>query len=152
MNNACKKPVLLLFSVFLIIKTVPGVDLGVIGGPLTNPQSFSYGFSVGSGFLVPILRVEFEGFRIINETDNTLTAGIKLRPKLGKVAPYGILGAGARFPRLSFDFNTYHFFTFFGGGLHFFAADMLSIRLDIRWLDVGDDNRFRFSVGLFLHI
>lgn len=152
MNKNRKTLLLLLTAVVFFIKTAPAVELGVIGGPMTNPQSFAYGFSVGSGMILPILKIEFEGFRVINETDNILTAGIKLRPKLGKIAPYGIIGAGVRFQRLNFDFNAYRFFTFFGGGLHFYVADMLSLRLDIRWLDHGEDNRFRFSVGLFLHL
>lgn len=145
------------FAVLLLLgglaaSALQGVELGVIGGPVGNPQTFVYGFSVGSGLIVPMLKIEFEGFRLINEPGNYLTVGVKLRPKIGKIAPYGVLGAGVGFDRLNFNFDEYRFFTLYGFGTYLFMGDILAFRVDIRWIDLSAGNRFRLTAGIYLSI
>ena len=81
-----------------------------------------------------------------------ITAGIKFRPKFGKLAPYGIIGVGGEFEHLTFNFSKYDKFTFIGGGAHLFFSDMISIRTDIRFLNFSDSTRTRFSGGIFFHL
>ena len=97
-------------------------------------------------------RLEFEGYRLSGMSMNALTAGIAFRPKLGKVAPYMILGAGAEFEKLNFHFSDYRAFTFLGGGCHLFLTPILSLRFDIRFTHSRDADGTRLSGGIFLHI
>ena len=128
------------------------LEAGFIAGRLSADSANFYGLSAGSGIFIPMTRLEFEGYRLSGMTMNALTAGIAFRPKLGRVAPYMILGAGAEFEKLNFHFSGYHTFTFLGGGFHFFLAPILSLRFDIRFTHSQDANGTRLSGGIFLHI
>lgn len=141
----------------LLLLAVGGMSLysleaGFIAGRLSADSANFYGLSAGSGIFIPMTRLEFEGYRLSDLAMNALTAGIAFRPKLGRVAPYMIIGAGAEFEKLNFHFSDYHTFTFLGGGCHLFLAPILSLRIDIRFSHSQDANGTRLSGGIFLHL
>jgi hypothetical protein len=127
-------------------------DAGLIGGSLRPPSSFFYGLSAGSGTIVPMLKLEFEGYRIRDTGWNSVSAAVKFRPKFGSFAPYAVVGAGGEFEKLNFHFSSYRFYTMIGGGFHIFFASMLSLRFDLRFLHFSNLNMTRFSGGVFIHL
>ncbi len=130
-------------------------EIGAIGGTITNPSHSVYGVSGGMGMLVPMIKFELELYRIhgaeFPEFSNVITGAVKFRPKLGKFSPYAVLGAGAEFDSLGFDFDDYAKFTFIGGGVHYNITGMLSLRGDVRFMNYSGYNRTRISGGLFIH-
>jgi hypothetical protein len=140
----------LLFSITLF-----PVEAGVFVGTVTNPSHMTYGLSGGMGFLLPLVKFEFELCRQSGTEDdekpNTLSAGIKFRPKFGKFWPYAVVGVGTEFRRFSLDFNKFDTFTFIGGGIHYKLLAVLSLRADLRFLNYSEFNRTRLSAGLFVH-
>lgn len=130
-------------------------EAGITIGTITKPSRLNYGLSGGMGFLVPMVKFELEIYRkadtVAPEVQNAVTGGIKFRPKMGKFAPYAIVGFGTEFSGLGFDFDDYESFTFIGGGVHYYAAGMISLRADIRFLNYSGYNRTRLSAGLFFH-
>lgn len=128
------------------------LDLGLVAGSISRPSSFCYGISAGSGTVVPMLKFEFEGYRIKETGWNSLSAAVKFRPKFGIFAPYAVLGAGGEFEKLNFKFSEYNFYTFIGGGVHLFFTSMISLRADLRFLNLSATNRTRISGGLFIHL
>lgn len=143
----------LFMSVLLLILSVNliSVELGLIGGKMTNPSEFSYGLSGGSGLFFPLLKMEMEFTPLIESESNVLTASLKIRPKFGKFAPFAVVGVGVQFDKLNFDFDEYEFFTSIGAGLHIYFGGLFSLRLDIRFQNFSDRNRIRFGVGGFFH-
>lgn len=139
--------IMLLFSL-----SAPALDLGLGAGSSSRPSSFFYGLSLGSGTFVPLLKLEFEGWRSSETGMNSLSAAAKLRPKFGAFAPYAVLGVGAEFARLNFKFNDYEFFTFVGGGFHVFLAPIVSLRADLRFLNLPEADKTRISGGVFIHL
>lgn len=139
-----------------------GLEVGLTGGAMSKKidSGFHYGLAVTTGFLVPMVKFEFEVYKMkenvataaVAGKEKALCVGVKFRPKLGSFAPYAIVGVGGEFDKFGFDFGDYHKFTFIGGGCHFFLMDMLSIRADIRVMHFKDMNKTRFSAGVFLHI
>ena len=133
-------------------------EVGLTGGSMSksSDSGFHYGLAAGTGFLIPMVKFEFEWYKMKDteflDKPNTVSVGVKFRPKFGKFAPYAIIGVGGEFDRLNFDFGDYDKFTFIGGGCHFFAAHMVSIRADLRFLNFSDINKTRFSAGVFIHI
>lgn len=136
-----------------------GVEVGLTGGAMSKKidSGFHYGLALTSGFLVPMIKFEFEVYKM---KENVVTAadknkaicvGVKFRPKFGKFAPYAIVGVGGEFDDFNFDFSNYHKFTFIGGGCHIFLMEMFSLRADIRSMHFSDMNKTRFSAGAFLH-
>ncbi len=138
----------ILFSVM----DLSALDLGLIAGSISQPSSFCCGFSVGSGTVVPLVKFEFEGYRIRKTGMNSLSAAVKLQPKFGKLAPYALLGAGSEFEKMNFRFSEYDFYTFFGGGLHVIFNSLVSLRADLRFLHFSDLNKTRISGGFFIHL
>jgi len=128
------------------------LDLGLVAGSISQPSSFFYGISAGSGTIVPMLKFEFEGCRIRETGWNSLSAAVKFRPKFGIFAPYAVLGAGGEFEKLNFKFSDYDFFTFIGGGVHVFFTSMFSLRADLRFQHLPDADRTRISGGIFIHL
>lgn len=132
------------------------VELGLIGGTMTNPSHLNYGLSAGSGFLIPLVKFEVELTRYANtefpELPNAITGAVKFRPKFGRFMPYGVVGIGTEFKRFNFDFDKYDSFTFIGGGIHYKMMAVFSIRADIRFLNFSGYNRTRLTAGLFFHI
>jgi len=146
-----KKTVFLAGTLFLSLNAF-ALDLGLIAGSVSQPSSFVYGLSAGSGTIVPMLKFEFEGWRIKDTGWDTLSAAVKFRPKFGVFAPYAVLGAGGEFEKLDFHFGDYRFYTFAGGGFHLFFASMFSLRFDLRFLHFSDLNQTRISGGFFIHL
>lgn len=134
------------------VSAAPALDLGAMAGSLSRPNSFFYGLSLGSGTVVPLLKFEFEGSRVAATDSSSLSAALKLRPKFGAFSPYAVLGAGAEFARLTLRFKEYDFYTFAGGGIHFFPTAMISLRADLRFLNLAAGGRTRVSGGLFVHL
>ncbi len=128
------------------------VDAGFIAGSLNQPSSFFYGLSAGAGAIVPMVKFEFEGYRIKEAGLNSLSAAITLRPKFGSFAPYALLGVGSEFEKLNFRFSEYRFYTMLGGGFHIFFSSLFSLRFDLRFLNFSDVNKTRVSGGVFVHL
>ena len=129
------------------------LEAGLIAGSINQPPaSFFYGLSAGSGAIVPMLKFEFEGYRIKEPGWNSLSAAVKFRPKFGSFAPYAVLGAGGEFEKLDFHFSEYRFYTMAGGGFHIFFSSLFSLRFDLRFLHFSDVNKTRISGGLFFHL
>ena len=144
---------LFVLSVLLLLALhLPAFELGLAAGSISKPASFCYGLSFSSGAFVPLVFLEFEGWRVDEGGLKQLTAGGKLRPKLGSFSPYAIVGAGSEFRTLSLRFSEQDFFTFVGGGLHLHLSGMLSLRGDLRLQHLPYGNRFRASGGLFIHL
>ncbi len=139
-------------AILSLCLSAPALDLGLVAGSVSQPSSFFYGISVGSGTIVPMLKFEFEGCRVSETGWNSLSAAVKFRPKFGVFAPYAVLGAGAEFAKLNFRFSDYEFYTFFGGGFHFFLTSMISLRADVRWLNLAETDKTRISGGFFIHL
>ncbi|HLP61740.1 MAG TPA: outer membrane beta-barrel protein [Candidatus Deferrimicrobium sp.] len=137
-----------------------GFEAGVTGGAMSKKidSGFHYGLAVTSGFLIPMVKFEFELYKMkenvatVATKEKALCVGVKFRPKLGNFAPYVIVGVGGEFDKFGLDLGDYHKFTFIGGGCHFFIIDMLSVRGDIRFMHFSDMDKTRFSAGVFLHI
>lgn len=146
------KKAILPFAVFCLCLNAFALDAGLIAGSISQPSSFFYGLSIGSGTIIPMLKFEFEGCRIKETGMNALSAAVKLRPAFGKFAPYAVLGAGGEFEKLTFHTSEYEFYTFFGGGLHIFFTSMFSLRFDLRFLHFSAVDQTRISGGLFLHL
>jgi hypothetical protein len=146
------KKTLLLVGLLSLCLNAFTLDLGLIAGSVSQPSSFFYGLSAGSGTIVPMLKFEFEGCRVKETGWNTLSAAVKFRPKFGIFAPYAVLGAGGEFEKLDFHFSDYNFYTFIGGGFHIFFTSMFSLRADLRFQRLPDANRTRVSGGFFIHL
>lgn len=146
-----KKCVYLIFFLGLVLKIFP-IEVGLIGGNISNPSEFNYGLSGGSGLIIPMLKFELEFYQMAETNFKALTAGLKLRPKFGKLAPYIIVGAGTELDKFTFKFSEYEFFTFFGGGIHYFLIRNVSIRLDIRFQSFSAANKTRLEAGVFFHL
>ena len=91
------KKTIFLAGILLVSLNAIALDLGLVAGSISQPASFFYGLSVGSGTIVPMLKFEFEGCRISETGMNSVSAAVKFRPKFGKFAPYAVLGAGGEF-------------------------------------------------------
>ena len=146
------KKVIFLILFLIVTLNISPIEVGLIGGNISNPSEFNYGLSGGSGFFVPMLKFELEFYQLAESTWKGLTTGIKFRPKFGKLAPYMIVGAGTELEKITFKFSEYEFFTFIGGGIHYFAIRHLSLRLDVRFQNFSAVNRTRLEVGIFFHL
>lgn len=147
-----KKTFLFIFVLSIFSVSVFSTELGFIAGSIDNPRETIYGLSASGGFIVPILKFEFEYYNMNERKYEALTAGVKLRKRFKKFAPYAILGVGSEFEHLTFKFENYKNFVFVGGGLHFYFGGFFSIRADLRFLNYSDNNKIRLSAGIFFHI
>jgi hypothetical protein len=136
----------------MVMVNIFAIEVGLIGGNISNPSKFNYGISGGSGMFIPMLKFELEFYQLAESTRKGLTTGIKFRPKLGKLAPFMIVGAGTEMEKITFQLSEYDFFTFIGGGIHYFAIRNLSLRLDVRFLNFSAANRTRLEAGIFFHL
>lgn len=151
-----KKIIIVAFLCLVFSTGLFSLELGVIGGNISNPSHLNYGLSTSLGFLVPLVKFEFEYTRKVEteglEFPNTFTGGIKFRPSFGRFMPYAVVGIGTEFRSFSLDFDEYESFTFIGGGIHYKMMAVFSIRADIRFLNFSGYNRTRLTAGLFFHI
>jgi hypothetical protein len=146
------KKTIFLAACLLLALNAPALDAGFIAGSISQDSSFCYGLSAGSGTVVPLLKLEFEGYKIKESELNSLSAAVKFRPKFGRFAPYALLGAGSEFEKLNFHFSDYHFYTMIGGGFHIFFTSMFSLRFDLRFLHFSKIDRTRVSGGIFIYL
>ncbi len=164
------KMVVLLMSVWFGGASLYGFEFGVTGGVLTNTDGsgFNYGLSASSGLLIPMLKLEVEYYRLktpdlntppetgtaanIPFKQNTLTTGVKFRPKVGRISPYVIAGVGMEFEKLGFQLSKFNKFAFFGGGVMVKLKAMVSLRADIRFLNFSDGTKTRISGGVFVSL
>jgi hypothetical protein len=146
------KKTILLTGCLLLALNVSAIDAGFIAGSISQPSSFFYGLSAGMGLIVPMLKTEFEGYKLKESGLNSLSAAVKFRPKFGSFSPYVFLGAGGEFAKLNFRFSEYSFYTMLGGGFHIFFSSMFSLRFDLRFLHFSDIDRTRVSGGIFIHL
>jgi hypothetical protein len=146
------KKFLSLTCLFFLSLHVSALEVGLFAGSSSQTSAFTYGLSAGMGLIVPMLKLEVEGYRITESELNNLSVAVKFRPKFGKFAPYAFLGAGGEFEKLDFHFSDYRFYTMVGGGIHFFISSMFSLRFDLRFLHASASNNTRFSGGVFIHL
>ncbi|MGD2086025.1 MAG: hypothetical protein PVH61_07565 [Candidatus Aminicenantes bacterium] len=151
-----KKIIIVTFLCLFFSTGLFSLELGVIGGNISNPSHLNYGLSGSFGFLIPMVKFEFEYTRQADaeelEYPNTFTGAIKFRPAFGRLMPYGVLGIGTDFRSFNLDFDEYESFTFIGGGIYYKMMAVFSIRADIRFLNFSGYNRTRLSAGIFIHI
>lgn len=141
-----------MIAVMLLSLPALAFDAGVIAGSISQPASFFYGLSAGSGTIVPMVKLEFEGYRIKELGLNSLSAAVKFRPKFGNFSPYAFIGVGGEFVKLNFRFSEYNFYTMIGGGFHYFFTSMFSLRFDLRFIHASDFDRTRLCGGVFIHL
>jgi hypothetical protein len=146
-----KKTAFLALGLLLAVNA-SALEVGLIAGSSSQPESFLYGLSTGFGAIVPMLKFELEGYRLDGAGTNRLGAAVKFRPQFGKFAPYLLVGAGAEFEKINFDFSAYGFYTMMGGGLQILFSSLFSLRFDLRFLHFSDVNDTRISGGVFIHI
>jgi hypothetical protein len=146
------KKAVFLTGCLLLALHASALDAGFIAGSISQPTSFFYGLSAGSGTIVPMVKFEFEGYKVKESAGNSLSAAVKFRPKFGSFAPYVFVGAGSEFAKLTFHFSEYSFYTMVGGGFHVFFSSMFSLRFDLRFLHFSDIDRTRLCGGVFIHI
>ncbi len=140
-------------AVFMIAVNLDAVNLGVIAGKTSKPSQSFWGLNGQMGLIVPTLKLEIEWMHYnADEVLNALMAGIMFRPKLGKLSPYGVLGVGSEFDTVSLKFSRYNSFAFFGFGCHLFLMEVMSLRVDCRFLNFSERKRFSLSAGLFVHL
>lgn len=147
-----KKIFLLTLILSLFTVAVSPLEVGIIGGSINHPSETVYGFSAGGGFMVPLLKFEVEYYNLTDRKWEALTVGVKLRKRIRNIAPYAILGAGSEFENLTFRFSDFDYFLFVGGGIHFYVGGLLSVRADLRFQNLSDQTKTRFTVGLFFHL
>ena len=147
-----KKLFLLILLLFSISNFVLPVEFGFLAGKNTKPSDTTLGFSAGTGLIIPMVKLEFELMKQNDAELNVAGVGIKIRKKVGKFAPYAVIGAGTRFDKFSITFSGYDYFTYIGGGTHFYILQLFSLRFDVRYQSYSEENNVRFSVGIFAHI
>lgn len=147
------KRILIFTTIFLIFSAaVFSAELGLIFGSINKPSEAIYGFSAGSGMLVPLLKFEVEYYNLADRKYEALTLGVKLRKRFRKIAPYGVIGVGTEVEYFTFDVDEFDSFLFVGGGIHYYIAGIFSIRADLRFQNFKDISKTRFSVGIFAHL
>ena len=151
-----KKIIIVVFFCLFFSTGLFSMELGVIGGNISNPSYLQYGVSTSFGFLVPMVKFEFEYTRKADadelEYPNAFTGAVKFRPSFGRLMPYAVLGIGTEFQSFNLDFDEYESFTFIGGGVYYKMMAVFSIRADIRFLNFSGYNRTRLSAGIFFQI
>ena len=148
-----KKSFYLLIIILILFYNSFPVELGGIIGDIKKPTGLVYGFSFGSGLIIPMVKYEFELLNITGSEYKTAGIGLKLRPKLGDIAPYIVVGVGTDFLKiLNFDKDNYKKFTFYGAGFYYFFTKMVSIRIDFRLLNYSELTKTRITGGIFLNL
>ncbi len=147
-----KKLKIFVFLLFITTLCTFTMQVGMIGGTINKPTEYLYGCSASFGFIVPLLKFEIEYYTMTDRAFEAVTGGVKLGKKVGRFAPYAILGAGTEFQNFTLKTSKYDTFLFVGGGIHFFLIDFLSLRADIRFQNFSGFNKTRLSAGVFFHL
>jgi hypothetical protein len=146
----------LLALAFLVLAAAPvrAIDFGLIAGTQSNgtTSGLFYGLSSNTGMIVPLIKMEWEGYRYSELEGYTVTVAAKLKPQFGAFSPYAAVGVGVDFTAITFDFSQYSSFSFLAFGLHIYLAPMLSLRGDARFQYFSAVTRNRFSAGIFIHL
>jgi hypothetical protein len=147
------KKILIFVSVLFIFSTsVFSIEMGLILGSIDNPREGIYGFSAGSGMLIPLVKFEIEYYNLADRRFEAVTIGLKIRKKFRKIAPYAVLGVGSEFKNLTFDIDKFETFFFIGGGFHFYISSFLSLRADLRFQNFKEISKTRISIGAFFSL
>ncbi len=147
-----KKFFLLVFLLLSISNYLLPFEFGLIAGKNTKPSQTTLGFSAGMGLLIPMVKFEFELMKQNSTDQKAAGVGLKIKKKVGKFAPYVVIGAGTRFEKFSVTFKNYDYFTYIGGGAHFNMLQFFSLRFDVRYQSYSEENNVRFSIGVFAHL
>ena len=147
-----KKLFILIIIILFMSSLLFSVEFGFLAGKNTEPSNTTLGFAAGMGLLIPMVKFEFELMKQNNTDLKAIGVGIKIRKKIGSLAPYVVIGAGTRFEKFSITFSNYDYYTYIGGGTHFYVLPLLSLRFDVRYQSYRDTNNVRLSVGAFAHL
>lgn len=142
------------FFILVILLTVNSiaVEFGLIAAKNTEPSATTLGFSAGAGLFIPMVKFEFEMMKQTDISFKEMAVGVKIRKKVGSIAPYVVIGAGTRYEKFSITFSGYDYFTYIGGGLHYYILHLFSLRADVRYQSYSDVNNVRLSIGIFAHL
>jgi len=151
-NFFIKKSIFLCLFLLIVSNYAFPVEFGLLAGKNTAPSSTTFGFSAGMGFLVPMVKFEFEMMKQSEMEFKEFGVGVKVRKKIGSFAPYVVIGAGTKFNDFSVIFSGYDYFTYIGGGMHYYILHLFSLRFDLRYQSYSEANNIRLSVGIFAHI
>jgi len=143
---------LLLLLFLSLAGSLPAIDFGLFGGSMGHPGKMTFGGALRTGMFIPFTRLEFEASRGLEPKRTLMSVSLQVTGKLGHFAPYALAGVGTTFDRLNLHFSEYETMTFFGGGLHLYLIEYLSLRGDVRVIRLEGENHTRFSVGLFAHL
>ncbi len=150
--NRTLRVFLLAAMLLLPALALTAIDFGVFGGASGKPGKLVIGGSMRTAMLIPFTRLEFEASRGFDPSHTVLTVSVQVTGKLGHFAPYALIGAGTSFERLNLRFSEYRTLTFFGGGIHLYLIEYLSLRGDLRFIRLAGENSTRLCAGLFLHL
>lgn len=128
------------------------IELGFILGDINKSTGLCYGVSVGSGMIIPIVKFEFEYYKIADSDYKALTTGLKIKPRIGDFSPYAVLGVGTDFIKFNLVLDDYRKFAFYGAGLYYYFLKMLSVRIDLRILNYSEFSNTRISGGIYINI
>ena len=147
-----KKLYIIIIIFFLSLMPLKSIELGLIAGDINNSTGLCYGISVGSGMIIPIVKFEFEYYKIVDGDYKGITTGLKLKPRIGDFSPYILLGVGTDFEKFNFVLSDYKKFTFYGAGLYYYFLKMLSVRIDMRILNYSEFSKTRITAGIYINI
>ena len=148
MNHFHRKPVCAVAAVMGLLclispaHSLRAMEFGAYAGTLNETGTTLIGLTLDSGFLVPIVKVETEAYMFVGKerSGKVITLALKIRPNLGRVAPYAVAGVGTELERLDFSQAKDRYFTFIGGGVVVGLAAIFSVRLDIRFQQHGESS------------
>ncbi len=151
-NVFIKKGIFICLFLLIISNYAFSVEFGLLAGRNTTSSKTTLGFSAGMGFFIPMVKFEFEMMKQSEAEFKEFGVGVKIRKKIGNFAPYVVIGAGTKFNDFSIIFSGYDYFTYIGGGMHYYIFYIFSLRFDLRYQSYNDKNNIRLSVGIFAHI
>ena len=147
-----KNKIFILLIILCISFTLFSAEAGMFAGIVNNPSKMAYGFTGVLGIIIPFTSIEVEYGKFIDTDIKNISVSLRIKKKLGKIAPYFVLGVGTNFDKITFNFSEYDNYSLIGGGIYLFLIDFMSLRFDFRNLHYSEINRFRISAGLYFHL
>ncbi|MEN8152639.1 MAG: hypothetical protein ABFR75_01330 [Acidobacteriota bacterium] len=147
-----KKIYILIILFFISILPLRSIEVGLILGNINESTGLCYGVSVGSAMLIPLVKFEFEYYRLPDSEYKAITTGLKIKPRLGDFSPYAVMGIGTDFIKFNLVLSDYKRFAFYGGGLYYYFLKMVSVRIDLRIMNYSDISKTRITGGLYINI